>query len=80
MNRRGFRYSLIAAEAFVRGMRNSGYRSTATALNETGGYGRRWTKRSDPLAEKTKRDWNLNVKDGRSSRSQRRTLREGAAQ
>lgn len=31
---RGFSYPLIAAESFVRGMRESGYKSTATAINE----------------------------------------------
>jgi hypothetical protein len=30
----GFKFPLIAAESFVRGMRDSGYRSTATAINE----------------------------------------------
>ncbi|HEX5759535.1 MAG TPA: ATP-binding protein [Thermoanaerobaculia bacterium] len=34
LNKRGFSYPLIAAEAFVRGMRDSGYKSTATALDE----------------------------------------------
>jgi hypothetical protein len=34
LNERGFSYPLIAAEAFVRGMRDSGYKSTATALDE----------------------------------------------
>src|SRR5258706_427060 len=29
-----FSYPLIAAESFVRGMRESGYKSTATALDE----------------------------------------------
>ena len=31
---KGFNYTLVAAEAFVRGMRDSGYRSTATALDD----------------------------------------------
>ena len=30
----GFQFSLVAASAFVRGMRDSGYKSTATALDE----------------------------------------------
>jgi hypothetical protein len=30
----GLTYSLIATETFIRGMRDSGYRSTATAMNE----------------------------------------------
>lgn len=34
LNERGFSYPLIAAEAFVRGMRDSGYKSTATAVDE----------------------------------------------
>jgi hypothetical protein len=34
LNREGFSFPLIAAEAFVRGMRESGYKSTATAINE----------------------------------------------
>jgi hypothetical protein len=34
LNEQGFGYPLIAAEAFVRGMRDSGYKSTATALDE----------------------------------------------
>lgn len=34
LNERGFSYPLIAAEAFVRGMRDSGYKSNATALDE----------------------------------------------
>jgi hypothetical protein len=34
LNERGFSYPLIAAEAFVRGMRDSGYKSTATSLDE----------------------------------------------
>jgi histidine kinase/DNA gyrase B/HSP90-like ATPase len=32
--REGFRYPLIAAEAFVQGMRESGYKTTATAIDE----------------------------------------------
>jgi hypothetical protein len=34
LNESGFSYPLIAAEAFVRGMRDSGYKSTATAVYE----------------------------------------------
>lgn len=34
LNEHGFSYPLIAAEAFVRGMRDSGYKSNATALDE----------------------------------------------
>jgi hypothetical protein len=34
LNERGFSYPLIAAEAFVRGMRDSGYKSNATAVDE----------------------------------------------
>jgi len=34
IHQEGFSFPLIAAEAFVRGMRESGYKSTATALNE----------------------------------------------
>jgi hypothetical protein len=34
LNERGFSYPLIAAEAFVRGMRDSGYKNNATAVDE----------------------------------------------
>lgn len=34
LEEQGFSYPLIAAESFVRGMRESGYKSTATAINE----------------------------------------------
>lgn len=34
LKKSGFQYPLIAADAFVRGMRDSGYKSTATALDE----------------------------------------------
>lgn len=34
LRRKGFVYPLIAAQSFVRGMRESGYKSTATAIDE----------------------------------------------
>lgn len=34
LKKKGFHYPLIAADAFVRGMRDSGYKSTATAIDE----------------------------------------------
>src|SRR5438045_4106081 len=34
VQRTGAKYPLVAAESFVRGMRDSGYKSTATAIDE----------------------------------------------